>query len=206
MLRTSQKFPGLTWVDYDVRFSQAAAGDEERQWALLDTGLYTECVTTQAGQWVAEAHREETRERESSRKRARSWQESPLDTDWTTSETNRVVCRKFNWYRETVDLVASASLRKSAAGAKGLTRWWHSGKVGWSEASCDHGMWNGWGSQRPAAFIQGQWLVEHSLLWFLNLEKILLIEVSCARVQGGGGGGGGVAAWLCVARNISHVK
>ena len=70
----------------------------------------------------AMAHREETRERESSRKRAQSWQESQLDTDWTTSETNRMVCRKFNWYRETVDLVASASLHKSAASAKVLTR------------------------------------------------------------------------------------
>ena len=41
--------PDLIWADYDMRFRQAAAGNGERQWALLDAGLYTECVTMQAG-------------------------------------------------------------------------------------------------------------------------------------------------------------
>ena len=99
ILRTSQQFPRLTWADYDARFRQAVAGDSERQWATLDAGLYTECVTTQAGQWVAEAHREEARDWEHSRKSMRSRQEQPVDTERSMMEPSKVVCGKFNQYR-----------------------------------------------------------------------------------------------------------
>ena len=99
ILRTSQRFPGLTWEDYDARFRQAVAGDSERQWATLDAGLYTECVTTQTGRWGAEAPREETRDWEHSRKRMRPRQEQPVDTERSMMEPSKVVCGKFNRYR-----------------------------------------------------------------------------------------------------------
>ena len=44
IIRASQKFARLACEEYDQRFRRMVAGDEGRQWALLDAGLYTECT------------------------------------------------------------------------------------------------------------------------------------------------------------------
>ena len=47
IIRASQKFAWPACEEYDRRFRQMVAGDENRQWAMLDAGLYTECFTAQ---------------------------------------------------------------------------------------------------------------------------------------------------------------
>ena len=47
IIRASQKFAWPACEEYDRCFHQMVAGDESRQWAMLDAGLYTECFTAQ---------------------------------------------------------------------------------------------------------------------------------------------------------------
>ena len=81
IIRASQRFVWPSWVEYDTRFRQEAAGDEQRSWAVVDASLYTECFTGQSKRWAVEPTRAKGTEQDkvaSSRKKPKlHWETQP---------------------------------------------------------------------------------------------------------------------------------
>ncbi len=99
IVRAAQKFTWPACEEYDRRFHQMVAGDEHRQWATLDAGLYTECFTAQA--LPAATARAPLKggqtAHDGSRKRPRDAGGAELEQE--RAEAGTPVCGKYNRYR-----------------------------------------------------------------------------------------------------------
>ena len=99
IIRASQRFVWPSWVEYDTRFRQEAAGDEQRSWAVVDASLYTECFTGQSKRWAVEPTRAKGSEQDkatSSRKKPKLHWEHTAAADGSTPEHPEQICMKFN--------------------------------------------------------------------------------------------------------------